>query len=139
MRANRPSRTALQIVRAIAFLAVEPQLAALLPPGLAETNERLLVGSGLLTERQRRRIAKPRLRRLMFRWDNATAGGQLTFIGLRKRLLADETEAAIARGCRQLVVIGGGLDTLAWRTAARHPNLRAVEVDQPASQERKRT
>jgi methyltransferase (TIGR00027 family) len=138
MRANRPSRTALQVVQAIAFLAVDPQLAALLPPGLAESNEKLLLGSGLIKPRQLRRMESPRLRRFLTGFDRRVSGGQILFVGLRKRLLTDEANAAIANGCRQVLVVGGGLDTLAWRLAKAHGDILAVEVDHPASAARKR-
>jgi len=138
VRRNRPSRSALQVARAVAFLSRDPEVHALLPAGLADDNERLLRGSGLLTARQVRRLSSPRFRRFYYALDSLGAPGQLLFIGVRKRLVADEAAAAIASGCRQVLVIGGGLDTLALRLAPAHPDLTLVEVDHPASQHRKR-
>jgi methyltransferase (TIGR00027 family) len=137
VRRNRPSRSALKVVQAIAFLAQEPEVAALLPPGLAETNERLLLGAKLMKPAQLRRLANPRVRRFVYFVDSLGAHGQMLFVGLRKRLVHDEVMAAIARGTRQLLVIGGGVDTLTWRIAQAHPEVLAVEVDHPASQGRK--
>jgi methyltransferase (TIGR00027 family) len=126
------------VAQAVAFLSREPAVAALLPPGLAEENERLLRAAGLLTPRQVRRIESPRYRRLYYRLDSLGAPGQLLFVGLRKRLVDDEARQAIAAGCRQLLVLGGGLDLLALRLARAHPEVTCVEVDHPASQRRKR-
>lgn len=138
MPRDRPSRSALQVARAVAFLSREPAIAALLPPGLAEDNELLLRASGLLTPRQVRRMESPRFRRFVYLLDSLGAPGQLLFVGLRKRLVHDEATAAIAARCRQLLVLGGGLDLLALRLARAHPDLTVVEVDHAASQRRKR-
>ena len=110
----------------------------MLPPGLAETNERLLQASGHLRGKHVRRLQSPRFRRFFYFVDSLGAPGQLLFVGVRKRLVADEAAAAIASGCRQILVLGGGLDTLALRLAEEHPDLTLVEVDHPASQHRKR-
>ncbi|HXT52339.1 MAG TPA: SAM-dependent methyltransferase [Thermoanaerobaculia bacterium] len=138
MRRNRPSTSALKVAQAAVFLSREPEVAALLPPGLAESTERLLRASGLLRPSQLRRFESPFFRFFSYYLDSLCAHGQLLFIGVRKRLVADEAAAAIAGGCRQVLVIGGGLDTLALRLAQQHPDLTLVEVDHPASQHRKR-
>jgi methyltransferase (TIGR00027 family) len=59
------------------------------------------------------------------------------FIAVRTRFAEDALTAAIARGVRQLVVLGAGLDTYAYRTALGE-NLRVFEVDHPATQAWKR-
>ena len=138
MRRNRASNTALKVAHAVVFLSREPKVAALLPPGLAGSTERLLRASGLLGRGRSRRLDSPLFRRFYYYLDSLGASGQLLFIGVRKRLVADEAATAIARGCRQVLVIGGGLDTLALRLAQEHPDLTLVEVDHPASQHRKR-
>ncbi|HXT21870.1 MAG TPA: SAM-dependent methyltransferase [Thermoanaerobaculia bacterium] len=138
MRRNRPSSSALRVAHAVAFLSREPEVAALLPPGLGESTERLLLASGLLRRAQLRRLDSPFFRRLYYYVDSLGANGQLLFVGMRKRLVADEAAAAIASGCRQVLVIGGGLDILALRLAQQHAELTLVEVDHPASQHRKR-
>ena len=138
MPRNRPSRTALSVAHTVAFLSREPEIAALLPPGLAQDNERLLRASGLLRGRRLRRLDSPRFRRFFYYLDSLAANGQLLFVGLRKRLVDDEAAAAIAAGCRQLLVLGAGLDLLALRVARAHPHVRCIEVDHPASLARKR-
>ncbi len=59
------------------------------------------------------------------------------FIAIRSRIAEDALAAAVKRGVRQLVVLGAGLDTYAYR--ADHPqDLRIFEVDHPATQAWKR-
>jgi methyltransferase (TIGR00027 family) len=59
------------------------------------------------------------------------------FVALRTRFAEDALAAAVARGTRQLVVLGAGLDTYAYRGAERE-RLRIFEVDHPSTQAWKR-
>ncbi len=59
------------------------------------------------------------------------------FIAVRTRFAEDALAVAVARGVRQLVVLGAGLDTYAYRTAFGE-SLRVFEVDYPANQAWKR-
>ena len=59
------------------------------------------------------------------------------FIAVRTRFAEDALTVAVARGVRQLVVLGAGLDTYAYR-AAFGESLRVFEVDHPATQAWKR-
>jgi len=58
------------------------------------------------------------------------------FIAARTRFAEDALAAAVARGVRQLVVLGAGLDTFAYRNP--HQGLSVFEVDHPATQAWKR-
>jgi methyltransferase (TIGR00027 family) len=59
------------------------------------------------------------------------------FIAVRSRVADDALAAATKRGARQLVVLGAGLDTTAYR-ALPSQDLRIFEVDHPATQTWKR-
>jgi methyltransferase (TIGR00027 family) len=59
------------------------------------------------------------------------------FIAARSRYAEDSLRSAVACGVRQVVVLGAGLDTLAYRSDPR-VNLRIYEVDHPSTQEWKR-
>jgi len=59
------------------------------------------------------------------------------FIAVRTRFAEDALAAAVARGVRQLVVLGAGLDTYAYRNAFGE-HLHVFEVDHPATQAWKR-
>lgn len=60
------------------------------------------------------------------------------FLPFRGRFAEDLIERAYADGVRQLVILGAGLDTFAWRRPARLAGLRIFEVDHPATQGWKR-
>jgi methyltransferase (TIGR00027 family) len=59
------------------------------------------------------------------------------FIAVRTRFAEDALAEAIENGVRQLVILGAGLDTYAYRNLNSHP-LRIYEVDHPATQAWKR-
>jgi methyltransferase (TIGR00027 family) len=59
------------------------------------------------------------------------------FIAIRTRIAEDALALAVCRGVAQLVVLGAGLDTYAYRTPP-SDDLRIFEVDHPATQAWKR-
>jgi methyltransferase (TIGR00027 family) len=60
------------------------------------------------------------------------------FMAARSRYAEDQLALAIARGTRQYVILGAGLDTFAYRNPYLSEALRVYEVDYPATQEWKR-
>ncbi|MFI1799694.1 class I SAM-dependent methyltransferase [Streptomyces sp. NPDC020379] len=60
----------------------------------------------------------------------------LRFLAARSRFAEDALAAAVATGTRQLVILGAGLDTFAYRNP--HAELRVIEVDHPSTQAWKR-
>ena len=60
------------------------------------------------------------------------------FVAARSRFSEEELAAAFHRGARQLVVLGAGLDTFAYRNPFADAGLRVFEVDHPATQTWKR-
>jgi methyltransferase (TIGR00027 family) len=59
------------------------------------------------------------------------------FVALRSRFAEDSAAKAIERGMRQILVLGAGLDTFAYRVEPRD-GLRLFELDHPATQRDKR-
>jgi methyltransferase (TIGR00027 family) len=60
------------------------------------------------------------------------------FIAARSRFSEDTLAACVARGVRQVVVLGAGLDTFSLRNPHAGPGVRVFEVDYPATQDWKR-
>jgi methyltransferase (TIGR00027 family) len=60
------------------------------------------------------------------------------FIAARSRFSEDSLAACVARGVRQIVVLGAGLDTFALRNPHAGQGVRVFEVDYPATQDWKR-
>jgi methyltransferase (TIGR00027 family) len=63
--------------------------------------------------------------------------GMRLFIAARTRLAEDALAAAVNQGASQLVVLGAGLDTYAYRNPSQD-GLRVFEIDHPATQAWKR-
>lgn len=55
------------------------------------------------------------------------------FFAARARFAEDAVTAAVTNGTRQVVVLGAGLDTFAYRNTI--PDLQVFEIDHPATQE----
>src|SRR5262249_54585167 len=70
------------------------------------------------------------------RYRTVGARAMRAFLVMRSRYAEDQLAAAVARGTRQYVVLGAGLDTFAYRNP--HKGLRVFEVDFPATQSWKR-
>lgn len=60
--------------------------------------------------------------------------GLRAFVAMRSRYTEDRLAAAVARGVRQYVALGAGLDTFAYRNPHSGRGLRVFEVDHPATQ-----
>jgi methyltransferase (TIGR00027 family) len=61
-----------------------------------------------------------------------------TAFALRNRYAEDQLTEAIARGVKQYVILGAGLDSFAYRCPDLLDSIEVFEVDHPASQEWKR-
>jgi len=70
--------------------------------------------------------------------DAAATRSMRRFIAARSRFAEDRLAEAVARGVRQYVVLGAGLDTFAHRNPFADRGLRVFEVDHPATQSWKR-
>src|SRR5882724_9019519 len=60
------------------------------------------------------------------------------FIAARSRFSEDTMAACVARGVRQIVILGAGLDTFSLRNPHAEAGARVFEVDYPATQAWKR-
>lgn len=67
---------------------------------------------------------------------SARSRAMRAFLVMRSRYAEDELALAYARGVRQYVVLGAGLDTFAYRNP--HQHLKVFEVDHPSTQAWKR-
>ena len=69
--------------------------------------------------------------------ENPGRRGLRLFIAVRSRFAEEAARRAMGRGTRQIVVLGAGLDTFAYRLEPTE-GLRVYEVDHPATQAEKR-
>ncbi|MFI6996065.1 class I SAM-dependent methyltransferase [Nocardia sp. NPDC050175] len=124
MEVGKPSRTALATAHARAYHQIAPEPRVFTDPLAAAI---MGLTAAELTDQT---IA-------------ATAGEDIAFHRVRRLLMASRSRFAeemvadaVADGVRQVVILGAGLDTFAYRNP--DPTLRVFEVDHPATQAWKR-
>jgi methyltransferase (TIGR00027 family) len=138
VRADRPSSTAVLIAAATVFLARDPRLARLVPASAAELCARCLEAASPRHHGLVRLASRRGLRWAARLAERAAIPGLLAHFMLRKRWIEQAARAALADGIGQLVVVGGGFDTLAARLAPEFPRVKFIELDHPATQRAKR-
>jgi methyltransferase (TIGR00027 family) len=131
MRAGRASSTARLIAAATVVARHDSALRDVVPADAAGWSDRFLSASGGWLGASVRHTPGRAAWRL---FERALAPGIIRHWVLRKRRIESLSRAAAAEGFSQLVVLGAGLDSLAFRLAAEHVIARAIEVDHPATQ-----
>ena len=66
--------------------------------------------------------------------EKASIPGIYSHFALRKRCITEYVEKAVKNGARQLIVIGGGFDTLSLQIAKKYAAVKVLEIDHPATQ-----
>ena len=138
MKESTPSATANIVARNIALIAATPKLSFLVSPEAASLTGWLIQaysrGGGAF------------LRRAQYRWfqflfhcyERCTIPGLALHQVLRKRHIERVVRSSLDEGFEQVVVLGGGLDTLALRLHQQFPGANFLELDHPATQRLKR-
>lgn len=137
MKEDSPSATARIVALNLAFVATRPGFDRLVDPEARALNAELLSYS----RRARIWLALGRqawFPRLFDAYESLVVPGMALHQALRKLWLERMVSRCLDEGVRQVVVLGGGLDTLAARLARRHPDVRFLETDHPATQAVKR-
>lgn len=76
---------------------------------------------------------------VLFIWvmDTLYVPGMAHHYLFRKLLIENAVAKAIEEGARQIIILGGGFDTLTLRVAKQFPNVQFFEIDLPATQQTK--
>ena len=135
MPKNKPSLTARKVASDFLFKVEDPEIAALAPAGSIAATYKVLELSGMLKPWMVSLIKAPWYQRFGNALEKPILAGQMLHLVLRKRFLDDEVRAAIEAGATQVLVIGGGFDTLSLRLAKEFPAVSFLEVDHPPTHE----
>jgi len=136
MKSDRASDTAVLIARSLLLADATPALRPLLSDHSARLTRILLnetPGGRWFEFCLRHRPT----RNLLFGFERLFLPGIFLHYHTRKLRLAEFVKDTFASGCRQLVVLGAGLDTLAWRHSLQ-TGTACFELDHPATQAIKR-
>ncbi|MFC7339004.1 SAM-dependent methyltransferase [Haloferula chungangensis] len=137
MHATQPSDTAILIARSLLLSSLEPELKRLVAEEETAAIKRLLALCDR-HDRFARAMEIPALRQILRFAEACLLPGIIAHYLVRKRQIEDHVEEAIANGCQQVVILGAGFDTLAWRLHRKHPHTHFIELDHPATQQVKR-
>ncbi len=140
MRKDKPSETALLILRSTLLLGRDPRLSGLVPPAAVEACRRFLeeIDPAWLAAWRWQTAGWRPMRAVAFFLERFVIPGISLHYGVRKRFLEEAARQALGAGASQLVVLGAGLDTLALRLHREYPQVLFIESDHPATQAVKR-
>jgi len=132
MRKEKPSRTAYKVALNILTLGMKPEMDNVLPTGIVETTGRLLIASGAANERVVRWHRRPKMVSVYEAFDWMLPG-QFEAFAYRKAFCEQQVRDGIDAGAAQILVLGAGYDTTAWRLAPNFPDVNFFEIDHPAT------
>lgn len=136
MKQHQASSTAFTVLQGILYTSQNPAYADLVSDDMKDGCLNILSAS----EEGRKRLQQleswwfksrvPIVERLMI------PGITLHYV-LRKRYIEDYTLQTIREGTTQVINLGAGFDTLAYRLAQQYPSVQFIEVDHPATHQLK--
>jgi len=132
MHENRPSKTAYKVSLNIVTLGAKPGMDKILPPGIVEATERLLIASGAVSPRTVQWSQTNAMVSIYEAFDWMLPG-QFVAFAHRKAFCERQAREAISSGVTQVLVLGAGYDTLGWRLAPEFPQINFFEIDHPAT------
>jgi methyltransferase (TIGR00027 family) len=127
-----PSQTALRVALSLVTLSSWARMREVLPEGLGDATENLLLASGRASPRVIRMTKRPLAIGLGMAI-NPWTSGEYEALAYRKAFCERAVLDAINGNATQVLVLGAGFDTLCWRLARAHPANRFVEIDHPAT------
>ena len=129
---KRPSTTAYKVGINIIALGAKPGMETVLPPGIVEATQEMLVAAGA-TKPGIVRFARTRFSVALYEAFDGMLPGQFEAFGYRKAFCEQHVRDGIAAGAVQVLVLGAGYDTMGWRLAPEFQQVRFFEIDHPAT------
>jgi methyltransferase (TIGR00027 family) len=127
-----PSQTAIRVALSLVTLNAGTRMRRVLPKGLGDATERLLLASGMADSTVVRMARRPLAIGLGMAI-NPLMSGEFEALAYRKAFCENAVLEAIDGSVRQVLVLGAGFDTLCWRLASAHTACNFVEIDHPAT------
>ena len=137
MPKNKPSLTARKVASDFLFNVENPEVARYAPVGSIRATYDVLESAGRLKPWMVSLIKAPWYQKFGRSLAERMAPGQMLHMVLRKSFFDDEVRCAIDDGATQVLVVGGGYDTLCLRLAAKYPAVTFLELDHPPTHREK--
>lgn len=139
MRASKPSATACLIAASLAVDAGNPKRQRWVPILAAKLGPHFLRAYGAPASYVAGSLRRPWLRLLAEAIDSFTIPGISLHYLLRKLFIKEAIVQRLeSQGIKQVVILGGGFDTLALELQSLYPSVQFLELDHPATQAVKR-
>jgi methyltransferase (TIGR00027 family) len=135
MKDDTPSATANIVARNVVLVASTKSLSHLVPPASALLTGWLVQAYSTGGERFLRRARRGWFQLLFRFYERITIPGLALHQALRKKHIEHLLHASLEEGFRQVVILGGGLDSLALRLHRKFPWVEFIELDHPATQQ----
>ena len=132
MLKEKPSRTAYKVALNILTLGTKPEMDEVLPTGIVDATERLLIASSAANATVVRWHRSPKMVSIYEAFDWMTPG-QFEAFGHRKAFCEQQVRDGINAGAPHILVLGAGYDTMAWRLAPNFPDVNFFEIDHPTT------
>ncbi len=136
MKDNKASSTAYTVVHGILHTNKNPKLSYLIKEDMVTACTKILTAS---VEGRKRlvELQNPIENKILpfLEW-LLMPGITLNYV-LRKKFIEENVLKAIKEGTTQIINIGAGFDTLAWRLSLKYPQITFIEIDHPATSQEK--
>lgn len=132
MRNGKPSHTAYKVALDILALGCKPEMEGVLPSGIVDATEQLLISSGAGNKAIVRLHRVPRMISI-YKFIELMLPGQRKAFGHRKAYCEQHVREGIASGAKQVLVLGAGYDTMCWRLGSEFSDVTFFEIDHPAT------
>ncbi len=135
---GKPDFTAWGVANGIKLLSEDPQLQRLIPPKMAKLTKWFVDEVDTGHPFQATMNAPDMTRQKAFgMYEALVCEGMHVSYGTRKEFVEKQVRKALKDGIAQVVVMGGGFDTLAMRLHKEYPQANFFEIDHPSTQNAK--
>jgi methyltransferase (TIGR00027 family) len=132
MNNGRPSKTAKKVALNILTLGEKPEMSGILPPGIIDATEKLLITSGATNTKTVNMYRSPQMVWVSEAFDWMMPG-QFEAFAHRKAFFERRVRESLTAGVVQVLILGAGYDTMGWRLSHEFPNVAFFEIDHPAT------
>lgn len=132
MKQDQVSSTAFTVMQGILYIAQSSPFSHLVKDEVSEVGKQLLMDSEDGRNRLKQ-LTSPILPLTVKIKEFLLLPGITLHYVLRKSYIEDKTIEAIQKGAKQIVNLGAGFDTLAWRFCQQHKTVNFIEIDHPAT------
>ncbi|AWB65214.1 hypothetical protein C2869_01585 [Saccharobesus litoralis] len=136
MKDDQASSTALSVLQGIIYVSNKPQFANLVSTETANAGKKILAATRQ-GQKRLKQLSNPLFVAAVPLMEKLMMPGITLHYALRKKYIEDTVLNAINDGCTQVLNLGAGFDTLAYRFSKQYPNINFIELDHPATQQLK--